>query len=311
MSFNVKGLRKVKVLIVEDDEDDLYRVKQLLNCSGKVQFEIRHAYSIASLKAQVTDYQPDVVLLDLNILDSEGMETLVVVMDILPDTPVIVLTGQDESDFGLQTINCGAQDFLPKAEFTHFNLQRSIRFALERHQLVQALSDKALKDPLTLLPNRIMFEETLNRWIKEAQQHDHSLALMILDLNGFKAVNDTFGHLCGDKILEQIGSRLRLQSRHNDLIARIGGDEFAAIYRNIPCNQDLETIAQQKIEIIEEDCLFVHNGKVTTFHVGVSIGISRLSLEANTPEKLLDQADKVMYQAKRNSNGESTFAIFE
>ena len=311
MSTNIHAFRKVKIVVVEDDTDDLYTVKRLLSGNTKLRFEIFHADSLASLKELSVGLQPDLVLLDLNLVDSEGMDTLVIVMDIVPDTPVIVLTGLEEDDFGSQAINFGAQDFLPKAEFTHFNLQRSICYALERYHLVKALSEKALKDPLTLLPNRMVFEETLTSWIEEAKREGYALAIMMLDLNRFKDINDAFGHLCGDKVLKQIGSRLNSQSRRNDLIARIGGDEFAAIFRDVPSDQDLKIIAQQKIDLIEQDCLLVHNGEVTPVQVGVSVGISRLTAVHNTAEKLLEHADKLMYKIKNSSGGKSGFSLIE
>lgn len=149
-------------------------------------------------------------------------------------------------------------------------------------------------DPLTGLPNRRMFYDRLEQEIKKARRNNLPLALLFLDLDGFKAVNDALGHDMGDMLLMEAGARLRDCVRETDTIARLGGDEFTVILTDLEENQKVERVAETILQKLAEP--FMLSGKRT--HVSVSIGITFYPVDAGDVENLLKNADQAMYAAK-------------
>ncbi|MGJ7527545.1 diguanylate cyclase domain-containing protein [Variovorax sp. GB1P17] len=164
----------------------------------------------------------------------------------------------------------------------------------------QALAHLAHHDTLTGLPNRKLLDERLQQALVRARRHAHQVAVLYLDLDGFKALNDTFGHEAGDKALREIARRLQALVRQTDTVARIGGDEFvllAADFAEGP-EQGALTLAQRCIDAIAQPLQLVHSETV----IGASIGIA-LGSGNETPQDLLAAADKAMYRAKQSGRG--------
>lgn len=166
---------------------------------------------------------------------------------------------------------------------------------LERHH--------ALHDALTNLPNRILLNETMANAISSAKRKNTPLAVMLMDLNNFKEVNDTLGHHCGDRLLQLIVPVLTKSIRENDMVARLGGDEFAVTLPEASLN-DAKIIASRIIKAMEQP-FQVEQYKL---NLGISIGISQYPEDGTDSEALLQKADVAMYVAKRNSLG---FSIYD
>ena len=170
------------------------------------------------------------------------------------------------------------------------------------HHRQMALEHQALHDALTGLPNRVLLQDRLEQTIQQAKRHKTSIALMLLDLDRFKDINDTLGHSVGDRVLQEISSRLNKCLRTSDTVARLGGDEFAIICPDVNTIQ-ASTFTEKVISqvntpiIIDEQNLFV----------GVSIGIAVFPDNGNDAATLMCQADIAMYDAKRNKKGYSFF----
>lgn len=170
-----------------------------------------------------------------------------------------------------------------------------------QHRQIE-LEHQALHDPLTGLPNRALLHDRLEQTIQQAKRHKTSIALMLLDLDRFKDINDTLGHSVGDRVLQEISSRLGNCLRTSDTVARLGGDEFAIICPDIDASQ-ASHFTEKVIDqinapiVVEEQNLFV----------GVSIGITFFPDNGENPGSLLRQADIAMYDAKRNKKGYSFF----
>ena len=156
-------------------------------------------------------------------------------------------------------------------------------------------------DVLTQLPNRSLFFDRLGQALMLAKRNRKSVALLFIDLDGFKKVNDKLGHHIGDLLLEQVSERLSLRVRESDTLARLGGDEFTLILNDTREREDLAILAKEIIEAISAP--FDLKGNVV--NVGVSIGIARYPNEAHTKETLLIMADKAMYAAK--AAGKNTY----
>jgi len=200
----------------------------------------------------------------------------------------------------------GAQDFLVKGYVDAHQLTRSLRYAIERKRTEERLNHLAHHDSLTGLSNRKHFYDTLKNSIALARRHETKLALLLMDLNGFKAINDTLGHYVGDLLLQSVAQRLRECMRETDCVARIGGDEFTMILSDICDEEDVVAATSKILEAIGRP--FVVDGRA--LDVGVSIGIGIYPTDADNLESLVRNADVAMYQAKAEIGMQNTYRFF-
>jgi diguanylate cyclase (GGDEF)-like protein len=160
--------------------------------------------------------------------------------------------------------------------------------------MLQELAHKAHHDSLTGLPNRSLASDRLQRAIQRAERHGHSVAVMFIDLNGFKPLNDTYGHDFGDKVLRKTAERLRRSVREVDTVARLGGDEFLVIMEQLSADKALETA--QTLATIVQQPFAAKRGPVS---VGMSTGIAMYPQHGTSARQLLRTADEAMYRSKR------------
>ena len=166
------------------------------------------------------------------------------------------------------------------------------------------LEHLANSDIVTDLPNRLYFTEIVKSMFSRAKKNNKKVAIMFLDLDGFKAVNDTLGHEAGDIILKAVGARLTSVVRASDTVARVGGDEFAIALGDITEIKHIEQIAKTIIKEINQPCTY----KGELCHVGVSIGISLYQDHGEEIEELMKKADEAMYEIKKT--GKNNYAIY-
>lgn len=182
------------------------------------------------------------------------------------------------------------------------------RQALE-HELVNmkqreaAARHDAFHDSLTSLPNRILFNDRLTQSLAQASRHGWTLAVMFIDLDNFKNINDTYGHAAGDFILCTVATRLSNFLRANDTLSRHGGDEFLYLLSELKNAQAVAVIAEKIIRILAAPCLIQVNGNHISYNITLSIGIAIFPNDGETAEALIASADKAMYQAKKNKSG--------
>lgn len=172
-----------------------------------------------------------------------------------------------------------------------------------QHQLERenaSLAHQASHDALTGLPNRAFFESRLLGSMREARNSQTQMAVLFLDSNRFKEINDQLGHAAGDAVLIAIAQRLRAQLREGDTVARLGGDEFAVLLKPIHHEDDAVLIADKIIDSMHEPIALPEGGSITT---SLSIGIALYPEHADNPEALVHEADVAMYHAKRSQGG--------
>ncbi|MGZ5052222.1 MAG: PAS domain S-box protein [Methylobacter sp.] len=175
----------------------------------------------------------------------------------------------------------------------------------ERKMTEQQIKQLAFYDALTGLPNRRLLQERLKHGINMDRRDGRQLALLMMDLDRFKAVNDSLGHLAGDDLLQQVSARISTRLREVDLVARLGGDEFVVLLEDIAHPKDAARIAKDIINDLSRPFSLVQGEHV---QIGVSVGISLYPQHGETPEILLDHADAALYQAK--DQGRGCFAYF-
>lgn len=165
----------------------------------------------------------------------------------------------------------------------------------ERRREVAELAERALTDPLTGLPNRVAFEREFERMLAQARRSGQTVGVLFMDLDGFKPVNDTYGHQTGDELLRVLGGRLRERLRMSDMASRIGGDEFGVLLWNVSGPQTMECIAGEIIEALNIPV----DLDACRCEVGVSVGGSLFPAHGDTPRELTSRADQAMYRVKQ------------
>jgi len=176
-------------------------------------------------------------------------------------------------------------------ELEHKELKQALE---ERQALQEALLHQAFYDKLTGLPNRALLFDRLQHAFLETMRHKQSLALLFVDLDGFKTVNDRFGHAIGDQLLVEVAKRMLSGARDEDTVARLGGDEFTIVIKN-PLSLEIATdVADRVLKRISEP----YQISDIDINISASIGVSMRYPKGDQPEDLLREADDAMYQAK-------------
>jgi diguanylate cyclase (GGDEF)-like protein len=287
------------ILLVEDNPGDARLLHEALADAGPFRFELTRCERLGdALKALAGD-RFDVVFLDLSLPDSLGLDTFFRVHRAAPNVPIIVLTGSCDETLAVKAVKAGAQDYLVKGEVEARLLVRSMRYAIERHRMQEQLRNLSLSDELTGLYNRRGFLTFANQHLRVAFRSRRALSVVFVDLDGMKQINDTFGHAEGDMALIRTAEILRKTFRESDIIARIGGDEFAVITLDTDWN-DVEVLCTRLQANLAAFNASVDHGYQLSLSFGVSHRDARYPCSA---DELLVLADKAMYEQKRSRAG--------
>ncbi len=293
----------IKVLLVEDNDFDAHLTQDILAEWSIEQFAITHVARLSEALARLGKERFDAVLLDLSLPDGYGLTTLRQVQAASPTIPIIVLSGVSDQTLALQAVQNGAQDYLVKGQGQPELLTRSIRYAMERKRAEERLMYLAQYDHLTGLVNRTLFRDRLVQAMARSKRLQQPLGLMLLDLDRFKAVNDTMGHSVGDQLLKAVADRLQACIREVDTVARMGGDEFTIILEGLSSDSDIRIVAQRITNSLAEPFQM----KDHTASIGVSIGITVYPSDDHEIDELLKHADAAMYRAKQQGGSSFQF----
>ena len=293
----------IKILLVEDNDVDAQFTQDILAEWTIEQFDITHVARLSEAFTQLSRARFDAVLLDLSLPDGYGLSTLRQMQAANPTIPIIVLSGVSDQTLALQAVQHGAQDYLVKGHGQPELLVRSIRYAIERKRAEERLTFLAQYDQLTGLVNRTLFRDRLVQAMARSKRLQQPLGLMLLDLDRFKAVNDTLGHAVGDQLLKAVGGRLQECVREVDTVARMGGDEFTIILEGLSCEQDIAVVARRiTASLAKPFHLQEHQPSI-----GVSIGITVYPSDDHEIDDLLKHADAAMYRAKQQGGNSFQF----
>ena len=217
-----------KVLLIEDNPGDARLIELMLAEAPSAAFSLVTATRLSDGLEALLAKDADLVLLDLSLPDSHGIETFNKVYSHSPKVPIIVLSGNDDQALALYAVKSGAQDYLVKGRIDTELLTRAMNYSIERKRYQEELERQANFDALTGLPNRHLLNDRLKQAVF-AQRTVRSVAVVFLDLDHFKVINDSLGHNFGDEVLRHIGERLLSSVRDGDTVARLGGDEFVLV----------------------------------------------------------------------------------
>lgn len=298
----------LRLLLIDDDEVDRLSVVRALK-RGKVDYDIVQAVSAAEGLQFAGNQRFDAILLDYRLPDQDGIEVLRLLRDgHYERTAVVMLSRHEDESLADRCLEAGAQDFLLKDEVNDRRLNRALRQARQRSQIEQALQasrNELLQlsehDPLTGLTNRRGFERALAAAVARANRDACHLAVLLIDLDDFKSVNDTAGHEIGDALLVEVTRRLSATVRDTDLLCRLGGDEFVVLMHSFERHDQVFLLADRLVAALQTPIVLGTTTHLTT----ASIGVATHDPEDCNAEDLLRFADMAMYQAKQEGRNQS------
>ena len=299
MTMDSPAILNASILIVDDRESNIQLLEQLLREAGYRRVSsTMNSREVCGLHKR---NRYDLILLDLLMPGMDGFEVMNVLRsdDSESYIPIIALTAQPSHK--LRALQSGAKDFISKP-FDLVEVKTRIYNMLEVRLLYkklencnQWLEQKTLHDAATGLPNRQLFDDRLTHAIALSKRHDWTLAVMFLDLDRFKYINDTHGHAAGDAVLKEVAKRLLRHARDEDTVCRNGGDEFLCLLMNPQGTANIERISRALSKSIAKP---IDMG-VARSVITASIGVAVYPEDGVTGDELISHADAAMYRAKK------------
>jgi diguanylate cyclase (GGDEF) domain len=300
----------LRFLLIDDDEVDRHAIRRALKQS-LVACEVVAAATAAEGLKLAGEQHFDAILLDYRLPDQDGIDVLHSLRGgRFEGVAVVMLSHQEDETLAERCLEAGAQDFLLKDEVNGRRLSRAVRQARQRYQIEEALRNSreqlrqlSERDPLTGLSNRRGFEMALAKAVARARRGDENLALLLLDLDDFKSINDTLGHDAGDLLLVEMAQRLSGIVRESDYLCRLGGDEFVVLMTDLQHPDQATHLAERIVAALQVPVQLGATEQIIT----TSIGIAILEHGTNSELDLLKSADVALYHAKRAGRNQSQF----
>jgi diguanylate cyclase (GGDEF)-like protein len=240
------------------------------------------------------------VLLDASHPELDPMTALARLNAARSDVPIVVLGDDGDSTVALAAVQAGAQDYLLLDEMDAGSLERSIRYAIDRKRTEVQLAHLALHDHLTGLPNRSVFDDRLEHALQRRHDaHGGGPAVLFIDIDGFKRLNDSFGHGAGDDVLCEAAARIRSAVRPHDMVVRLGGDEFTVLCEGVHDERGALAVGRRIAEELARP-LVIDGHEIV---MRASIGVAVAEDERITAADILQRSDDAMYRAKARGGG--------
>jgi len=295
-------LNNFTLLCVEDDEDARRHIGMMLEDDMKELYMATDG--IEGLKTY-KEKRPDIILTDINMPNMDGLSMIKEIRKQDRNQPIVIISAFDDRNNLLEAINMGGNGFVSKPIDMDFlyeklnciaqNLQDKIDAKKLKAKEIENLYKLAHYDNLTKIPNRFLFEITLEKTISRVKREGGELALFFIDLDNFKKVNDTYGHNAGDIVLQTVSANIKKIIRNEDILARRSGDEFLLLVEGICKIETLELLAKKIIEATSKPVKYLNE----EINITSSIGISRFPYDTDIIEEFIHFADIAMYKAKK------------
>ncbi len=309
-----RSTRERRVLIIDDDPDTLALLRSLCLETGALVDEASDGETGIARALQVP---PDLILLDMVLPDATGIEiaTTLRAESRLAGVPIIIISARRDQGTKVSALEAGASDYVLKP----FDLQEivaRVRAQLRNRELFERLErvntelrlanlrleELATTDELTGLANSRHLRARLDDEFLRAERYQTPIALVIGDLDGFKAVNDTYGHHAGDRMLAQLAQRIRAQARSTDIVCRHGGDEFAFLLPHTSVEKARQ-FAERVCERVTSSPLRLPGGAVAPIALSCGVAAWPESAGITIAKELFMVADQALYQAKASAKG--------
>jgi diguanylate cyclase (GGDEF)-like protein len=298
-----------KILIVDDQKVNILLLEQMLGGAGYV--SVASTMNPGDVCQLHRKHRYDLILLDLVMPGTDGFQIMDGLKDVETDGYLPVLAVTAHPAHKLRALRCGAKDFISKP-FDLAEVLMRVHNMIEVRLLHEAarnhgklLESLALKDPLTGLANRRLLAERTSMALDHARRNQSALAVVYLDLDGFKQVNTTFGHAAGDSLLKMVAGRLLATVREEDTVARLGGDEFIMGLWHLSSAGDAATVASKAIEVVSQP--YDLEGHAVSITASAGIGI--YPIHGEDADTLMRSADLALYETKRA--GKNAYRVAE
>ena len=290
---------QINVLHIEDNFAYVNQIQEGLNEVGADNIKVVHCSRLSDIRHYLHTHDIDIIMLDFSVADSSGVDTVSYIRQLIPDKALIVLTDTSSEETGLLAVQMGAQDYIVKENSGGAVLVKSIKYAIERQRIESKIREQALTDGLTELPNRAYFMDYLKKTLFRSQRASSKIILLYLDFDGFKQINDTYGHHQGDAFLQEVARRLKGLLRGSDFCARLGGDEFAVI-AEIDKRKHLYAVPLiEKILMVMRNPFRLDSGVLVSSFCSIGVALFSGETDSANEDTLIRQADEAMYRAKR------------
>jgi len=303
----------IEILLVDSNKENANRLNHALCAPGQAcAYRTELAQTIPQAHALMKQRQFHLIIITDGLSDTPTHQLIGLICP-SSDIPIIIVGNEDNEQKTLEAVSVGAQDYLtsPKIWDSAY-LKRTIRHAIVRHDLKSKLQQKqnrhqqlAYYDPLTQLPNRQLFFDRISQAVNQSKRNQSQFALLFIDLDNFKDINDHYGHNAGDEVLRIVAQRLSKGIRESDTAARLGGDEFTIILNQVHDSEKTASIVNGLLESLQEPILYGQHLLKTS----ASIGISVYPKDAQSVEDLMTYADQAMYSAKEIKA--SSYQVFQ
>jgi diguanylate cyclase (GGDEF)-like protein len=289
------------ILVVEDDQAIAQMIKLIL---GKHGHDLRHVLGGEEALAALIDWQPDLIISDVMMPGLDGF-ALIKQLKTQPETadiPIIFVTALSQVEQVSQGLNLGAVDYLPKP-FRAMELEARVNAALrlkflqdDLRRANNELTELTLVDSLTGLKNHRFVTEYLTQNLLHSARYGESLSMLMIDIDHFKRVNDTYGHVpAGNDVLQDLARVLRLQTRQSDVVCRFGGEEFLIICPNTPRSSAVTLAERIRVAVSVNKFPHIAEDESLTVSIGAATYESKRDRDANA---LLSRVDSALYEAK-------------
>jgi len=299
--------KRLRVLIVDDSEDDAAVLLGGISDAG-FEPEFERVETAKEMASALSDRNWDIVVSEYSMASFGGLAALCVLKQSGLDIPFIFVSRAIGEAGAVEAIKAGANDYVTKSNLERLAMAigrelRDIEVRRSRKRAEEWLKYTARYDPLTDLPNRNLLYERLEQTLVFELSESKPFALLLMDLDRFKEINDTIGHQAGDALLQQVGLRLQGAARKGDTVARLGGDEFGVLLPRTD-REGAELAAARFLKAFEAPFLIGEIG----LNVQSSIGIALFPQNGADRHSLMRCADIAMYQAKESANGYSVYS---
>lgn len=298
----------LRVLLIEDSQNDAELLLRELRRGGYAP-EFERVETPEGLDDALARQSWDLIISDYAMPRFNGVQALKLTQEKGIDIPFVLVSGSIGEDVAVAAMKAGAHDYLMKGNLTRLlpaiaRELSEVRIRQERRHAEETIHRLAYIDPVTGLPNRVRFHKLVQEAVVAAQREQRPIALLLMDLDRFKDVNDTLGHDRGDSLLQQVGLRLRSALFEQDVVARIGGDEFGILLPRLATSDDLQHVIKNLHACLEVP--FMIDG--IPIVVETSIGVATMPEHADDTDTLLQRADIAMYQAKQMASDYTVYA---
>jgi diguanylate cyclase (GGDEF)-like protein len=287
---------KSHVLLIESDSLDAFAFCAELEAEHPGEFAPTVASDLLTAYSLLERQSFDVIAFDLDQAGGAGLHAIAQLQSAAPQVGVVVFTDVDNPKFALQAIQAGAQDCLVKHQPRAGTVGQALRHAEERKRAERRLTNIAFHDPLTGLANRSLFRQQVARAAAFAKRSHGHFAVLVLDLDRFKAINDSLGHDAGDALLQEVAHRLQVAMRDTDTVARLGGDEFAVLATPLTNAEDIEPLSERLLSELRRPIEVAG----TRIQPRASIGAALFPDSGRDSDALLSAADAAMYAVKES-----------